>query len=89
VFKQIATQLELSNDELLLHSVWFMGNVVTEDTECCIYVLENSPVLACLERISTSKISEQLQDISSWFVEQALKKIGLLYKVKQFKSVHI
>ena len=52
-----------------------MGNILGESWECSAYVLANTTVVACLERIATAKVSPQLADISSWFVQEALKKI--------------
>ena len=73
IFQQVDGQLAQSSEEILLHSIWFMGNVLSENQMCCAYVLVNSGVVKAIERISALKInqsiSESLAEISSWFVQ--------------------
>lgn len=73
LFQQINSQLGQSNDDMLLHSIWFMGNVLVENQMCCAYVLNKSDTIEAIERIAAMKIqdsvSERLAEISTWFVQ--------------------
>ena len=87
IFQHVDKQLAATSEDLLLHSIWFMGNIICENETCCGYVLKNSQVLSCLERLSKSavrqgKISEKLAEICTWFISMGLQKIKTIIDFK-------